>query len=81
MDNVNCHGSEILLSSCTFGSYGVHNCGHNKDAGVVCAPGSYLKLLSKLRHWIYGTMFLFLFNFLDKFSKTMIDTSMINRRY
>ena len=37
LDNVNCRGTESMLSSCTANSWGVHNCDHRDDAGVVCA--------------------------------------------
>ena len=36
-DNVNCVGTESMLSSCSATSWGSHSCSHSEDAGVVCA--------------------------------------------
>ena len=36
-DNVNCNGREANLAQCAHNGLGVHNCGHRKDAGVICA--------------------------------------------
>ncbi|XP_078576486.1 scavenger receptor cysteine-rich domain-containing protein DMBT1-like [Branchiostoma floridae x Branchiostoma japonicum] len=36
LDDVGCAGSESRLQSCSHGGWGNHNCGHRKDAGVVC---------------------------------------------
>ncbi|NXL53942.1 DMBT1 protein, partial [Podilymbus podiceps] len=36
LDDVNCTGTETALSKCQTTSWGVHNCRHGEDAGVVC---------------------------------------------
>ena len=39
MDNMQCVGNETRLELCSFPGWGIHNiynCGHNRDAGVVC---------------------------------------------
>ncbi|XP_071498745.1 neurotrypsin-like [Diadema antillarum] len=36
LDNVQCEGSEQNLTECSHTGYGVHNCRHLEDAGVVC---------------------------------------------
>ncbi len=38
MDDVSCTGTEARLSSCTFPGWGVENCSHYEDIGLICTP-------------------------------------------
>ena len=40
LDDVNCNGSESNLLNCTNYGIGIHNCGHQEDAGVRCSDSS-----------------------------------------
>ncbi|XP_056117918.1 galectin-3-binding protein A [Rhinichthys klamathensis goyatoka] len=40
LDDMNCRGSESLLSECCFKGWGVTDCTHNEDAGVICDTGA-----------------------------------------
>ncbi|KAI8517426.1 scavenger receptor [Branchiostoma belcheri] len=37
MDDLRCSGDESSLFHCTYAGWGVHNCGHHEDVGIVCA--------------------------------------------
>ncbi|XP_072166777.1 scavenger receptor cysteine-rich domain-containing protein DMBT1-like [Diadema setosum] len=48
LDNVDCYGSESLLTSCTHNGWGSHNCGHHEDAAVDCGRqnvGPFIRLV------------------------------------
>ncbi|XP_036003937.1 deleted in malignant brain tumors 1 protein [Fundulus heteroclitus] len=37
LDDLACSGNESTLSICGHGGFGIHNCGHHEDAGVICS--------------------------------------------
>ncbi|NXK51698.1 DMBT1 protein, partial [Chauna torquata] len=37
LDDVECIGTEANFSHCSLNGWGVHNCNHEEDAGVVCS--------------------------------------------
>ncbi|XP_042635455.1 deleted in malignant brain tumors 1 protein [Catharus ustulatus] len=40
LDDVNCTGSELSLFQCGHRGWGINNCGHHEDAGVVCSDST-----------------------------------------
>ncbi|XP_077086832.1 galectin-3-binding protein A-like isoform X3 [Siphateles boraxobius] len=40
LDDMNCKGSERSLSGCSFKGWGVTDCTHKEDAGVICDTGT-----------------------------------------
>ncbi|KAK7174156.1 hypothetical protein R3I93_001366 [Phoxinus phoxinus] len=40
LDDMNCKGSERSLSECSFKGWGVTDCTHREDAGVICETGA-----------------------------------------
>ena len=53
LDNVQCSGTETSISSCNKNAYGVHNCGHNEDAGVRC-PRETLLYLNTIIYYFFS---------------------------
>ena len=37
MDDINCTGSERSLTECSHNGWGIENCDHSEDAGVLCS--------------------------------------------
>ena len=56
MDDVQCTGDENSVTECGHNGWGIENCGHYEDAGVMCNTGDYKYILVLVR----GMLFLFI---------------------
>ena len=41
LDNVDCSDSVEILDDCDFNDWGVHDCHHSDDVGVICVSGEW----------------------------------------
>ena len=45
LDEVNCNGNEDNIGECQHQAWGVHDCQHYEDAGVICTDGKTFQLV------------------------------------
>ncbi|KAF0037719.1 hypothetical protein F2P81_010593 [Scophthalmus maximus] len=48
LDDVSCSGREPSITDCRHQGFGVHNCGHNEDASIICEAGSPVRLVNSI---------------------------------
>ncbi|XP_016122208.1 soluble scavenger receptor cysteine-rich domain-containing protein SSC5D-like [Sinocyclocheilus grahami] len=46
MDEINCTGTESSLMNCRTLGWGIHDCEHSEDAGVICEVLSFIRLIN-----------------------------------
>ena len=51
LDNLQCTGEEESLLDCRHRGIGIHNCGHNEDASVLCYNGECMIYLKKTDYY------------------------------
>lgn len=49
LDNLNCGITDQVLEDCRHRGWGVHNCDHSTDVGVVCQPSECVKSMATSR--------------------------------
>ncbi|KAG7242850.1 hypothetical protein INR49_018105 [Caranx melampygus] len=52
LDDINCEGTEDYLSTCAFKGWGVTDCTHKEDAGVICETESSNWNNTDSTHWL-----------------------------
>ena len=40
LDDLNCVGTEMTIANCSHEGWGIHNCDHDEDTGVICADSN-----------------------------------------
>jgi len=40
LDSLNCVGTEMTIGYCSHRGWGIENCSHSEDAGVICTAGN-----------------------------------------
>ncbi|XP_048254178.1 uncharacterized protein LOC124117997 isoform X1 [Haliotis rufescens] len=50
LDDMSCSGTESSLASCSHRPWGVNNCGHSEDVGIICDPSDITMKLTPSYH-------------------------------